>query len=411
MISKKKHTITVFEHETLRIDKGEKLLPKDALILLQKFYGENGVPYYSLIHNGIKFNEYFGVIQVGNYIIEVLPKADSNNTEEQWRNMLLGMLKTVGVFDIQAPSSSSLKIKSNSILDLYFDLFLQETEQILHKGLIKCYHKIEGNKSTLKGSIVFSKHIQYNIVHKERFYTRCTIYDTDQPLNKVLYKTLCLLKRINNNPAIASRIGTLLLNFPEMTSIKTDDAFFEKIVYNRKNESYKNAIQISKLLLLNYHPDIMSGKNDVLALMFDMNMLWEQFVYVSLRKHLSTYFIGSQISAQTKFKFWKPTRGYTMNLKPDIVIKKKDETYIVLDTKWKNLKNTKPSPEDLRQMYTYSKFHKNATTALLYPGQEKIFKSVFLDDNENLSCKIYSIPVNNNIKEWQSKLASFILTS
>ncbi len=409
MINNKKNTITVFEHESLRTDRGERLLPYEALLSLQKFYGEQGVPYYSLIHNGVKFNEYVGVLQVGNYVIEVLPKADSNNSENEWRNMLLNMLKTVGVFDIQAPSSSSLNVKQNSILDLYFSLFINETEQLLHNGLIKSYHKIESNKSTLKGSIVFQKHITHNIVHKERFYNRYTTYDTIHPLNKVLYKTLILLKRINSNSENTSRIGALLLNFPEMPNINTDEAFFDNIVYNRKNEQYKNAIQIARLLLLNYHPDITNGKSDVLALMFDMNLLWEQFVYVSLRKHINIYFENSTISAQTKFKFWKPENGYTMNLKPDIVIKKNDGSFLVLDTKWKNLGNFKPSPDDLRQMYTYSKYHKNATTALLFPGKKRVSKSTFIDGD--LSCTLYSIPVTKDIKEWQYNIANFILNN
>jgi 5-methylcytosine-specific restriction enzyme subunit McrC len=415
VVSKDKFAITTYEHQSLRIDKGEVLLPKDAFETLQKFYGDNGVPYYSLIHNGVKFNEYVGVLQVGKYIIEVLPKTEnSDNNESDWRGVLINMLKAVGIFDIHATSSSSLSIKSNSILDLYFNLFVNETEQLLHQGLIKRYHKVEGNRTALKGNIVFSKHIQQNLVHKERFCVRYTTYDSVHPLNAVLYKTLLLLNRINTNPTISSRIGSLLLNFPEMPPVKTDESFFEKLVFNRKNEPYKNAIQIAKLLLLNYHPDISKGKNDVLALMFDMNLLWEQFVFVSLRKHLKVHLPDATINSQTKFDFWKPQSGYTMRLKPDIVVRKGNGIYLVFDTKWKNLKGNKPSPDDLRQMYTYSKYHKNATTALLYPGIDKMSKSLFINEdsikNEGILCKIFEIPVINNIIDWQIDICRRILT-
>jgi 5-methylcytosine-specific restriction enzyme subunit McrC len=69
-----------------------------------------------------------------------------------------------------------------------------------------------------------------------------------------------------------------------LPNIKTDEAFFEKLVYSRKTEPYKKGIDIAKLLFLNYYPDVNKGKNDVLALMFDMNRLWEKFVFTSLRK-------------------------------------------------------------------------------------------------------------------------------
>ena len=44
----RKNLITVFEHESLKVS-GDKLT-QPQLESLQAFYGEKGVPYYSLIH-------------------------------------------------------------------------------------------------------------------------------------------------------------------------------------------------------------------------------------------------------------------------------------------------------------------------------------------------------------------------
>ena len=139
MIKEELH-ITVFEHESLRIDKGEQRLTLSQLKTLQQFYGEKGVPYYSLIHRGILFNGYVGVIQVGKTVIEVLPKADrsegsNEETKTEWRNMLISMLRVVGIFDIHAPSSSDLRLRHDSILDIYFELFIKALESLIHKGL------------------------------------------------------------------------------------------------------------------------------------------------------------------------------------------------------------------------------------------------------------------------------------
>ena len=78
-----------------------------------------------------------GVIQVGKTSIEVLPKADKNNDTKTWRKVLIGMLHAVGIFNIYAPSSSNLQLKTNSILDLYFEIFVNEIEYLLHRGLAK----------------------------------------------------------------------------------------------------------------------------------------------------------------------------------------------------------------------------------------------------------------------------------
>ena len=373
-MSKIKENIVVFEHEILRFDRGEKKITKDQFEALERYYG-NGKPFYKLVYNGVQFNEHVGVIQVGNTLIEVLPKADkiphSAGEDQKWRDLLIGMLRAVGSFDIKSTSSSNLKIKPNTILDLYFELFVKEIEYLLHNGLVKKYRKKEGNVTALKGNLQFSKHIQQNLIHQERFYVRHSTYDVEHILHFILYKALKLLKNINTNNDLHSRIGVLLLHFPEMPDIKVSDTTFEKLIYNRKNQHYQKAIEIAKLLLLKYHPDVSKGRNHVLALMFDMNMLWEQFIYTSLKKNKTDF---NKIKAQTSKFFWKPENGRRTAMKPDIFIETNNGN-IVLDTKWKNLNGYNPSPDDLRQMYVYHEYFDATKVALVYPGNPEHSKA------------------------------------
>jgi 5-methylcytosine-specific restriction enzyme subunit McrC len=410
-LSKTKENIVVFEHEILRFDRGEKKITKEQFEALERYHG-NGVPFYSLVYNGVQFNEHVGVIQVGNTLIEVLPKADktphSETEDKKWRDLLIGMLRAVGSFDIKSTSSSNLKIRPNTILDLYFELFIKEVEYLLHNGLVKKYRKKEGNVTALKGSLQFSKHIQYNLIHQERFYVRHSTYDVEHILHFIIYKAIKLLKLINTNNDLHSRIGVLLLHFPEMPDIKVSDATFEKLVYNRKNQHYEKAIEIAKLLLLKYHPDVSKGRNHVLALMFDMNMLWEQFIYVSLKKNKTDF---NKVKAQTSKFFWKPENGRRTSMKPDIYIET-DNGNIVLDTKWKNLNGYNPSPDDLRQMYVYHEYFDAKKVALVYPGNSEYSKGgIYLKktgEHDDKICSVVLINVENNIKKWQLEIGEVI---
>lgn len=406
--------ITVFEHQTIRLNQkiDEVTFDEHKLKAMQSYYGEAGVPYYTLIHNGVRFNEFVGVIQIGETVIEVLPKADvafdTPSEKKLWRDKLIEMLYAVGIFDIQAPSSSSLKLKSNCILDLYFELFINEVEYLLHNGLVKQYRKKQGNVLALKGSLQFARHIQQNHNHQERFYVNHTVYDIEHQLHYILYKTILLLSKINTNASLHSRIGALLLYFPEMPYIKVHESTFSKLVFNRKTQPYKNAIEIAKLLLLQYHPDVSRGRNNILALMFDMNKLWEQFVYASLIKHKD---VAMTITAQTQKNFWKPINGYTSKIRPDIVINKDKDDCMVLDTKWKNLNNYNPSPDDLRQMYVYHVYYNAKKVALVFPGSTSTnisgtFLPPQLIEDADKSCCIISIAVKPNIKEWQKSIYS-----
>ena len=419
--------IRVFEHQSIKLgDEVDGITFDEAsLKALQKHYGsDKGVPYYSLTNNGVKFNKFVGVIQVGNTVIEVLPKADKAtdsdiDTKKYWQELLVKMLSVVGLFDIQSTSDSSLKLKSNSILDLYFALFIKEVEYLLHSGLAKQYRKKEGNVTALKGSIQFAKHIQQNLTHQERFYVRHTTYDVEHKLHFILYKTLRLLKQINTNAELHSRIGVLLLHFPEMPDIKVTEATFDTLVFNRKTQPYKKAIGIAKLLLLQYHPDVITGRHNVLALMFDMNVLWEKFVFVSLRKYKAAHI---RVSAQTTKLFWRSSvNGQYSTMRPDIVINNENsKECIVLDTKWKNLDGSSPSSDDLRQMYVYHKYYKAARVALVYPGtvtEENGGEFQRIDGIENEIqniCSVITLNTNHmtvgqkHISVWQKDISDVI---
>ncbi|MCX7545504.1 McrC family protein [Marinicella gelatinilytica] len=411
-------TITVYEHDRLKVgmvfDTGNRKVEfkQSHLQALEKHYGNGGLNYYQLINKGIKFNQFVGVLQVGELTIEVLPKVDKTHDENRWRTLLIGMLKTVGTFNIQAPSSAALNTKNNFILDLYFALFLKEVAYLVNLGLVKKYTKTEGQSLALKGALQFGQHISKNLVHQERFFVRYSKYSYQQPLNQILFKTLKLLKRINSNAALHSRIGSLLLHFPELPDITVREADFEKIIYNRKTTVYKDAIEISRLLLLNYHPDVSAGKNHILAIMFDMNALWERFVYISLRKNRAQY---QNITAQAHKYFWRPKKGNRSSIRPDIVIKNKVSSVgekpkaIVFDTKWKNIQSSNPSSHDLRQMYVYHDYFNAEKVALVYPGEiNQQISGQYLNkingQESNKTCGIITIGIHENVKVWQDEI-------
>ncbi|MGF7141470.1 McrC family protein [Roseimarinus sediminis] len=399
--------ITVFEHETIRFDYGEKKITEEQFKELSRYHGVKGTPFFSLCYNGVKFNQHVGVIQLGKTVIEVLPKADkldkTEKIESKWRDILIGILKAVGAFEVKSTSSSNLRIRPNSVLDLYFELFVGEVEYLLRRGLVKQYRSNFSNCTALKGSLQFSQHISRNLVHKEHFFIKHTVYDVQHRFNQVIYKTLKLIRQINTSSRLKSRIGALLLFFPEMNDLRVSEQFFQQVTYNHKTEVYKTSMEIARLILLQYHPDLSSGRNHVLALMFDMNLLWERFVLVSLRKNPAF-----KVEGQRSKQFWKPENGYRTTIRPDIVLSN-ERNRVVLDTKWKNLDNFKPNPEDLRQMYVYHDYFNADKVALVYPSENNQVEEghYFTKESQKLSnkhCAVLTLSINPNIHEWQKQI-------
>lgn len=397
----KHNVIRVYEYETVQVEKtdGFKREHLDTLIKFNE-KKENYNKYFTLTYNGIRFKEYVGVLRVGNLTIEVLPKADKNADEgekQNWRNVLLQMLKECSLLQVNHVDYATLSLKSNSILDIYLELFINEAETLLHEGLLKKYKKTEGNQTALKGQLIFSEHINQNITHQERFYVRYNEYNRDNIFNQILYKTLCLIPLISNNSFIADRVKSLKTDFPEVSNYVVTAKTFERLDYDRKTERYKVAMLISKMLLLNYRPDIKGGNENVIAILFDMNKLWEEFVYRRLKKEEKN---GITVHRQQSANFWKAEETFrSKTIRPDIVIKHNNET-IVLDTKWKIVEDLIPSDEDLKQMFVYNLYWKCDRSILLYPASEAASNSgEYHDYKENKNfinqCTIETITVLN----------------
>ena len=110
----------------------------------------------------------------------------------------------------------------------------------------------------------------------------------------------------------------------------------------------------------------------MLALLFDMNTLWEEYILVQLKKACINK--PYEILGQQSKPFWG-----NMTIRPDILITEDHTTKIVIDTKWKQMESNKPSTNDLRQMYVYNEHWQSNCSILLYPGikKEKLFYQQF----------------------------------
>lgn len=358
--------IRVFEHAVLCCGKSGSPLTPGQLTLLQEYHGSKGSPFFTLVHDGVKFCEYVGVLQIGSLTIEVLPKTDASDDKDSWQRFLINMLKATGMMNIHEAGYASLRLKSHSLLELYFLVLLEEVRYLLQTGLVKKYRRDEGNTGALKGRLLFGKHLQQNLVHAERFYTCYPVYDKDHLFNQILAEATALVARIAT-PAIATVAKGLLFQLPGGMQAKPTQELFDRLVYDRKTEPYRTAIEIAKLLLLNYHPDLRRGQNNVMALMFDMNMLWEKYVCRLLAKNIpGDYYIREQ---KTK-DFWRPYKGRMRSVKADMVVYsgRTNEAIASLDTKWKQLKNGVPADDDLKQMLIYNLYNHTQASALVYPG-------------------------------------------
>jgi 5-methylcytosine-specific restriction enzyme subunit McrC len=339
---------------------------------LAKYLTVNPKPqYYSLLHKRIKFCNYVGIIKVRDLTIEVLPKTDRHDeNHEVWQSVLLNMLAISLDVEAQCTTNADIQIKRHSVLETYIQLFLDETKGIIHHGLVKKYRQVKSNQTSLKGKLLIHQHVSKNLVHAERFYVTHTIYDRDNIYNFILRETLECICELNVSDSVKKLAGSLLLDFPECRPIKINQKLFERLTFDRKTERYRTATQLARVILLNYHPDVKGGTNNVLAIMFDMNHLWENYVYWVLKRASANTDWEMHVQRHRRTLFWQHPEGSNLKLVPDLLVDiKKDgvSKACILDTKWKYRSDT--SMEDVRQMFAYSHYFKRPNSYLLYPDK------------------------------------------
>ena len=337
---------------------------------------------FSLIKDGVKFNQYVGVIRIGSLTIEILPKIDQvNNNDETdnklWQSLLYKMVRKATNLDAKLTGFANLNFHTNNFISMYISYFVKEVAYLNRTGLIKKYHRKEGNLASLKGRLNFSKQISKNLVHAQSFYVNYTTYDRDNFLNQILLKALVACRRINTSPDLSGKIEAEILNFPEVSNINVSDGTFNKINFDRKSSAYKNAISLARFILMKLFPALKSGQTETIAVMYDMNKLYEKYIEVKLREALGDEY---RVTAQDQIPFWKFDSNNTFRkVKPDLVVYKVNEVVAVLDTKWKIPKFEHfPSIQDLRQMFVYNQYFFNderpKRAALVYPNIEGSIK-------------------------------------
>lgn len=355
----------VFEHGELAV--GAQGLTKSQFAALVRFNDAHGQKYFRVGHNRLRFTEYVGVIQVGDLAIEVLPKVGQATPAEglKWRRVLVKMLGEARI--IASPANEAVLARTRSpLIDLYLNAFLDETRALVHRGLVKRYRREEGNVGVLKGRIIFAKQLRYNSLHAERMFTEHQKFDRDNIVNQILKLALSILARSARSIDVVAAATELLLAFDRVAIPALSACTVEGFVWRRDTERYRKALQLALFIIENYSPDIRAGTQHVLAIMVDMNRLFEKYILVQLNRARSLFAdVSVQVTDQSRSLFWGQRK-----LRPDVTINwisQGKPQRVILDTKWKLPDAGLPSDADLKQMYAYN-LHFGATlSVLVYP--------------------------------------------
>lgn len=380
---KKEFILKEFEYLQYKDNTKDNFIKKETFDSLEKFVLENEktAQYLKITTKSgfgkvLQAQNYVGVIQTKDgTTIEILPKI-KNATTEKSKDILIKMLKTLKNSPFKNLSVANLKSSKIPLFEIFISMFLEELTILVRNGIKSDYISKEENLKFLKGKLKISEQIKYNTIHKERFFVQYEEFISNRVENRLIKTTLQFLynkSKLNKNQ---QRIREFLFVFDEIEishNIKTD---FSKIKLNRQMKDYEQVLLWCKTFLCENSFSPYKGNDIAFALLFDMNLLFESFVYSYLKKSSNFQDIKSQ--DRTHHLAYENGIG-RFRLKPDIVI---NGGKIIADTKWKILSEDKAYngvlQDDMYQLYAYGTKYDNCEKIyLIYPFDELIIKNSY----------------------------------
>lgn len=326
----------------------------------------------------VQVTSFVGALQAPNgYQIEVLPKVGRVNDGGPGaaRQLLVDMLSCLREFRHIRTGRARIAAAQIPLFEVFIAEFLRCTDEVVKRGLRGDYVGREGNLFALRGKLQFAQHVRRNICRADRFFVAYDEFSVDRAENRLIAAALdsvTALSRSQVNQQLARELRFVFADIPASVETRAD---FQRVRPDRGMVYYADALAWARLILESDSPVAGSGNRAAPSLMFPMDALFEAFV----AKHVGTQVISPlRVKAQAQSLYLVRHRQQDwFRLKPDLLVRGRDDARAVLDTKWKLLDSGKDSAADkyglsqgdFYQMYAYGQTYLRGQgdVLLVYP--------------------------------------------
>lgn len=325
-------------------------------------------PVFSWGDGSTRTTQWVGVIQVPGLQVEVLPKIDEGK-ETEARNNLLYMLSVAGQVPMRDRDVARLANRKVPLSEILAAIFADRLRRELLRGPERAYIRREDNLRRFKGKLLIAQQVLRNAAHRERFFCRFDEFSEDTLMNRIFRAACRVLLDSTHTPSTQDRLRHCLLLLDDVEDVFVHKEMLDRVTITRQNERFADVIRFCRLILQERSPEVRFGRERSFSLLFDMNRVFEDFVAAFLKKQVIPHLDGYHLYSQAKNRqrcLMKSGEEDVLLLRPDILIEAAGRQF-VLDTKWKQLADSKIERNDLYQIYAYTKRYRCKRSFLLYP--------------------------------------------
>jgi 5-methylcytosine-specific restriction enzyme subunit McrC len=388
-------TFTFFEHQKRAYVELGWSLHDPAVSQVDQLNQACGVELIHLGYNHLRATQFVGVVRVGETTLQILPKIDFEGSADAQTDSipyraavgsatrnLLYLLSYTQDLQVKEQDVSPLLAQRSDWFELLTRLFAMNLHRLMKRGLERSYVAVEETLPVMRGRWLLDRQLMRRPGVKHVFDVAYDEFSADTFLNQVFkFVVECLLwcTQDSSNRRFLRDIREWLAPVQNPGTISR--AHLEQVHFTRLNERFRPAFNLARLFIENSTMQLAAGRHHTFAFVFDMNRLFEEFVYRFLARYrgriLPQAWRDVRIRAQSRGKVVYlaeklPDRQKAFQLVPDLLFTSPSgKPVLVIDTKYKQLDKSRRklsvSAGDVYQMLAYATRLECPQMLLLYP--------------------------------------------
>lgn len=246
-------------------------------------------------------------------------------------------------------------------------LFDREVARASRFGLVRGYHEQEQTLPFLRGRIDLDGQIKARPGRDWPLECRFSEFSEDIPLNQVLKAAHAHLLSLPglDDQVISSLRFRHRRSLGEVANVSYSPAAVPPLSFTRLNQQWESAARLAQMILGQETLADRSGSVMGTAFTIDMNKLFERFVEVVLAEQCRGR--NLEMQRQAKRPMTEVTSGSTVQMKPDLVLRRETTDLAVGDAKYKKLKRLGDWDQpDLYQLLAYCVSMRLSRGVLIY---------------------------------------------
>ncbi len=378
----------------------------------------------------IRATSMVGVVSFGGVHIEVLPKllknkdVDTGASANSILQNLMFMLSYTNALEIADTGVGSLSQNCDSFIEAYISIFAARlSKHLIRFGTPKAYVERNENLMAIRGKIAFGKQSTVNCFDQSHIFCDYSEFTEDNNLSKAFKFVVYSLANLTRNASSLSTLNRCLGLLDGVQSGYVNAEELDRLAIGKRDLNFISLINLTKIFLKRLRPEF-SGqrKNKVFTLLFDMNELFEEFIYQVLKRN--ERFLEIEVTAQKKKRLVSAERDFLNSGKwedrslfdtyTDISVKPKSGPGFIIDTKYKIVNSRKShygiGNQDAYQVLAYRQIHKNEvfepSVVLLYPKSSEDLQKEFRVNNSDTTFMAWTIDISRDLRVNMPKLVN-----